>query len=286
MLPIYVVTSLAASRTGSRRMTQYELAQIAFPPLPSALTMDGQGATFLQPPHSNVYAINGNNANSCADPTPFGALPAIGATTNSDVTNIDASIPSGRYANYTGVDGTTPDVANDSTNLGPYSTVGGLEGILAMIQQNADQVVPSGGTPPLGWGTTSNPLVTYVNGDVSGSCQGSGILVVTGALSCGGNYSWNGIILVVGKGYVTASGGGNGQITGGVLVANLYNHVCGPGDTSCTSSSLLPTTSQPGAPTFDWSGGGGNGIVFDACWTTKWQNKFSYQIVASREVMY
>src|ERR1700676_3389361 len=40
-LPVYELTALAVTSSGSRRMTQYEISQTAFPPMPGAMIFDG-----------------------------------------------------------------------------------------------------------------------------------------------------------------------------------------------------------------------------------------------------
>ena len=51
-------------------------------------------------------------------------------------------------------------------------------------------------------GTMGSPIIDYVEGDLTltGGSTGWGILVVTGTLVMGGNFSWNGPIFVVGDG--------------------------------------------------------------------------------------
>ncbi len=70
----------------------------------------------------------------------------------------------------------------------------------------------------------SNPKqITFVDGDVDlgAGDQGSGLLVVTGKLTTNGNTSFKGVILVLGEGSVERSGGGNGVISGGIVVAKF-----------------------------------------------------------------
>lgn len=285
--PVYTITSMARTSTGARRITQQEVADITVPPLPGALVLDGNGAT-VSTPNSNNYFINGNNANSCNANPPAANLPAVGTTSNTDQTNVANSFPNNRIGNYTGADGTTPDVANVSGKLGAYSTVGGLEMIVNDLTSVADQVVPPNGsapTPP--WGTQANPLITVIQGDYSGSCNGFGILLITGALTCNGNYNWTGVILVIGKGYVQAlNGGGGGQVTGAILVANTYDHLCSAGDNSCNSQHLLSPTSAPGQPYFNWNGGGRNGLQYDNCEISIVNNHIGFHILVTREEMY
>jgi hypothetical protein len=106
-------------------------------------------------------------------------------------------------------------------------------------------------------GSAANPIVSYVDGDLSlaGNPSGYGILVVTGTLHMQGNFQWHGIILVVGDGIAEYGGGGNPQIDGTVFVAKIWDNY--------TDKNLLGAL---GSPTFDWNGGGGNGIYYDHCW--------------------
>lgn len=77
----------------------------------------------------------------------------------------------------------------------------------------------AGGTE---FGTESNPAITYIDGDVhlSGNGSGYGILVITGALRYTGAFDYNGLVLVVGEGDADLRGA-NKDITGGMLIAKL-----------------------------------------------------------------
>lgn len=85
---------------------------------------------------------------------------------------------------------------------------------------------------------------------IDNNCEldgGGGLLVVTGNLVLKGNSDFRGIILVLGNGTVTRSGGGNANVRGAWLVANF--NLNGPGNF--------------GAPSFDVSGGGNSNFQFD-----------------------
>jgi hypothetical protein len=85
---------------------------------------------------------------------------------------------------------------------------------------------------------------------VDNNCEldgGGGLLVVTGNLVLKGNSDFRGIILVLGNGNVTRSGGGNANIRGAWIVANFS----------------LNGTGNFGAPFFDVSGGGNSNFQFD-----------------------
>jgi len=55
---------------------------------------------------------------------------------------------------------------------------------------------------------------------VSGDFSGGGLLIVTGDFFCSGPYAYNGLVLVVGSGNITAAGYGQG-IDGGIVAASL-----------------------------------------------------------------
>jgi hypothetical protein len=90
--------------------------------------------------------------------------------------------------------------------------------------------------------------VTFIEGDATlgPNNQGSGLLIVTGNLNLNGGTDFTGLILVLGEGTVTRSGGGGGRITGGIVVARF-----GPAGEFLT-------------PSFDDSGGGNSRIQFNS----------------------
>jgi hypothetical protein len=150
------------------------------------------------------------------------------------------------------------------------------------IQNAAMQTYHTSNPAVTNFGTDANPQVIVVNGDLtlSGSTPGSGILLVTGTLTLSGNFSWHGLILVVGKGALVANGGGNGEIDGAVVVANIGNadYAANP-----TDANLLP---QLGSPSFDWNGGGGNGIHYNSCSLNLSATAANYTVIARREITY
>ena len=97
-------------------------------------------------------------------------------------------------------------------------------------------------------GTTGDPKLTFVDGDVDlgPGNQGTGLLVVTGNVTMHGNTSFDGVILVLGGGTVNRNGGGNGTISGGIIVAKF------------------DSTGDFQAPTFTTNGGGNSTIQYDS----------------------
>ena len=69
-------------------------------------------------------------------------------------------------------------------------------------------------------GSTASPQFTFVNGNCNLD-GGAGLLIVTGNLRLNGNPDFNGIILVLGNGYMERDGAGNGDILGTTYIAKF-----------------------------------------------------------------
>ena len=265
-VPVYILTTLAVTASGSRRMVQVEVTSLV-PPLPAALVMDGYCTPTDTNPcfrstNSNNYYING------------GTVPAIGVLdTSSDNIVTNALF---RPDHYPGSTGNRAVDAIPSSSLAPFNTVQGMQDLSDALQAAAGcnaYPVPSGcGNSSVSMSPSSNPPVTFINGDWS-TCDGTGILVVTGTLTCSGASTYTGLVFVIGQGHLIGNGGGNGQFTGSVWLAKTKDN----------SGNLLSTL---GEPIYDWNGGGGNGITFDGSWYSKLGFAFKYRVLAQREMMY
>jgi hypothetical protein len=293
--PVYIVTSLAVTPQGSRRIGQYEIAGLSFAPPGGALGLDGPAATFSPRPSSNQYFINGHDSGAAGYTSsggtgacnPSGPLtvPAISTGDAAGTTAITTAITTNpdRSTNYTGSGG-TPSVANAGpTGTGQYggawSSPAQLDSLVNSLANVADVTYSCGiGAPcsPSGAvGTNANPQITYVNGDFNyGNASGAGVLVVTGTLSFNGNASFNGVVLVIGQGIVTESGGGNGGFNGTVFIAKTQ---------SATPPYLELATL--GSPLYSWNGGGNSDIQYNSCWANI-GNGLHYSVIAMREEMY
>jgi hypothetical protein len=260
---VYLLTSLAVTRTGSKSMAQMEAA--ARPPfnfnLGGALTLAGPEPSFdITFPNSANFTINGADADSCGQ-TASATKPAIGVYDSPSQTNVINAL--GKPPNYTGAGG-TPSVENVYSAIGGASaTPSALDGFIGDLSASATTLV-NGNASSLPSTTTSS--VTVINGNLtlSGNPSGSGILVVTGTLTFSGNFSWNGLVLIVGQGIVVHNGGGNGNINGAIYVAQ-------------TKDSSGNELSQLGNPQFTWNGGGTNGVAYDHCLSDNLLKRFVNQ---------
>jgi hypothetical protein len=214
-------------------------------------------------------------------------MPAIGAFSNADSTSLTnngtVQKRAGSYSSAAPYNA-TPAISNVSSSLSAnpkvnLTTVDGLTTLVNMITAAAgNNVFPPGS--PTNLGTPSAPAINVVNGDYTAG-SGTGILLVTGTLTMSGNPSWNGLILVIGKGNVTKNGGGNGTLNGSLLVANMYT------DTNYTTKIALGSNNPPGPPTISWNGGGNATLQYDSCWINLVTGgAFPLNLIAMRELIY
>jgi hypothetical protein len=306
--PVYLVTSMAITPQGSRRVGQYEVGAYQITPPAAGLDFAGPNAQFNNAPNSNNFGINGTNSGdpangatytpwtgpggqaACTTTTPA-SLPAIGVGDATGVTNMDAQIPSNRQGMYTGLAPippapAVPSVQNEGVGtalypsnnvLGPtsnWSDPAQLNQLAQAMANEANIVCPGNAAcASTTFGTDASPKITYINGDATLS-GGAGVVVVTGTLTFNGNTNFDGLILVIGQGIMNVKGGGGGQVNGEVLIANTNSHTAPFGQ--------LATL---GSPSLNWTGGGSNFIQYNSCWAD-FGSYMQYQLVASREEMY
>jgi hypothetical protein len=246
---------------------------------PSALILDGTGVQFKgyfsgnQAPANGAFQINGNDgAPSVTSP----GIPAIGYTNSNDGPAIStAAVPSSNYLSPQSIP--PVGIVTLPTML---QTPSGLDRLVQSITQNADSVLnPPSGTaadqtslPPAM--SAQNPMVVVVNGDFNlhGRGTGYGLLLVTGTLDYDPDASWNGVILVIGRGIFTSSRIGTGVINGAVFVAQTRDSTGNLlSDPSLMHSSFTQT-------------GGGNGIHYSRASVKTAQALMTYQVLSFREI--
>jgi hypothetical protein len=284
--PVYELTALAVTASGSRRMRQYEVYQNTLPPIPGAIVFDGANADFSNNPHSNPSLVSGTDVaqgpNAGAGCGPANNEPAVGVYDNGSQTTFTTAGYLNRPGNYPSGATTSPAVSNVNSQLGPFSTVDGLTKVVNTITAAAGaNVFPNASSStPTNMGTNAAPVINVVQGPLSLGGSGAGILLVEGDLTLLGGFSYNGIILVIGTGTVTKNGGGGGTLNGSLLVANMY--------TDSTRSTLIPMgyNNPPGPPLIGWNGGGNATFQYDSCWINSVGQGLPYNIVAQRELVY
>jgi Tfp pilus assembly protein PilX len=276
-LPVYILTALAVTPSGSRRMVQAEVAedQLNFT-TPSALMLDGTGDAF-GPGASGNWQVDGTDHAGCGIATTGAPLHAIGVPDAADVGLIDTSIagPPNRSNNYPG-QSASPDVANVSGSLpANFQTVSSLQNLMSTVENNVTQPVLNGNVSGLATpGTVTDPQIIFVNGNLSlsGNTTGYGILAVNGSLNVSGTISWNGIVLVIGKGSFATSG--TSVYNGAVVVAQTLDPL----------GNLL-LTPGPGSATFNANGGGNGGVNYSSGCITQASTLSTFHVMAIRELM-
>src|SRR5215471_4170577 len=108
--------------------------------------------------------------------------------------------------------GKFPDVSTDPR----LKTVSGLEGLVTGITRNATDVDTTNRIGDYGGPSVYKVLVVNGNADL-GPGTGYGVLLVRGELTIASNFTWNGLILVIGQGVVHRNA--TGTINGGMFTA-------------------------------------------------------------------
>jgi hypothetical protein len=208
---------------------------------PSTVTLVGSSDPLSNPQltldtgNSNVVRYSGIDAarpgDPGYDPAVAGDRPVFG-TTPLAVDDALAGITRPNHTIGTPV-GTMGDGTNGTVPTPPWLTSADNSRIfLNQLRTVARPNLDSNGLPvdtPSDRYFTSQPPASNVSGltfiegnaDLGSGNQGSGLLVITGNLTMHGNTSFNGLILVLGGGTVNRSGGGNGTINGGIVVARF-----------------------------------------------------------------
>jgi hypothetical protein len=233
----------------SQKQMQLLLSRFAFDlSAVSAITLrsadDGSLASF-NAGSSSVYSYSGyDNAGGVN-------LPAIGVTSTQDYNNLTGMGLPGTQIIGSPVNVQQVSVPNLPSWLQTADAARALVIQLRTSAQNNGRYFTAA-SPPSSFGTTSAPVMTFVDGDCTlPPAGGAGLLVVTGALTADGNAPYSGLVLVLGGGQLLRNGGGNGDSLGSFLIAKFDN-----------SGDFL-------APTFNSSGSGTSTITYDSDWVRK-----------------
>lgn len=290
------ITSYAVLPNGGQKMLQYVVRPLVIfpgtvlngqivPQFPAALTLAGNNVTYAGPGTAS-FLINGQD--QCTGS--LLALPAIGYTNSSDnsFSNIKSgAVPGSNYQGAPVAPGPPPAPAVAPSSLtyvgnlmNPnWLTPNGLNAVVQDITSNADSVIQGPATPanfPSGMSPT-HPMTIVVNGDLDLNAwhnTGYGLLVVTGTLKYDPDASWQGVVLVIGKGSFVSTNAGVGGINGAIFIAKTLD----------SSGNLLTSL---GAASFSQTGSGsslGQGINFNSCWAQTAQGPITYKVISFKEI--
>lgn len=298
------ITALAVVPNGGQRLLQYVVAPGALTfvapnaaaNFPAALTLVGDDVQIFSVPTAISFSINGNDHDSLGSCNPGGiSASGVGFTNSTDTSysTINSAITTAGHTNqYLGAGPASPNVNYVAPTPAPaayvsplapnLTTVGGLNALVQQIKENADIYIghDADTNDPL-WPnpltmSASHPMTIVVDGDFSTNPwhnTGYGLLLVTGQLTYDPDSSWDGIVLVIGKGQFESHQAGNGQIDGAVMVARLFD----------SGNNPLPASSAPQSPSFHQISGG-NGIYYSSCWVKAVTPRASYQVLSFKEI--
>jgi hypothetical protein len=220
------------------------------------------------------FAIGDSNAKSYSgydNVNPANAIPVIGVTNALDYLLVSGVID---VSKSTTVTGSAQVQQFGIPELPMYlQSADQARLLLNNLQSTAQAMGRYFSSTPASYGDSSNPLFTFVDGDCVLD-SGAGLLVVTGTLTTQGNPSFNGLIMVLGNGTITRSGGGNGVAEGAIMLAKFAR-------TWPASENGLPHPFLP--PYYDTSGGGTSTIQFDSNEISRALNLTGPRVVAIRE---
>jgi hypothetical protein len=276
------ITSLAVLPDGSQKILQYVAAPISLNlTFSSAITLDGAGSVFNPTTNSSFQAEGRDQIKGgpygvpCGSPQPD--IAAVGVTDSADVTAVKTAIGA-RASRYKGTPGpppSPPSVSDVSGGLNTsFQTPAALDALMQTVKLYADWAYPgptTSGLPTSALGTSSNPQIVYVEGDLSltGTVTGYGILAVTGQLTSTAHLTWRGIVLVVGKGVMTVGTTLDNEIDGALLLAKTRD-----------SSGNLLGVLEPAM--LDWSAGTGDGVFYNTCRINEAQNNLNVKVLSFR----
>ena len=203
----------------------------------------------------STFAIGSSNAKDywgTDQSDPSKAIPVIGVTHTNDFNLATAAVAGAHPGTVVGSQqvkqfavSQLPAFLQTADNARAF-----LTSMKTVAQSEGRYFGASSGT----FGTSANPLFTFVDGNciLDG---GAGLLIVTGNLTLNGGVDFNGLVLVLGAGYLDRSGGGSGDILGAFAVAKFAR-------TWPIGQNGLPHPFL--SPFYDTSGGGTGLIAFDS----------------------
>jgi hypothetical protein len=261
-----MITAAGGTLGGSLEVVQAIVEQDPLlPPTPKAgITIIGPTPVW-SPGNSAAKLYTGDDCNGSGEPGVF--VPAVGLISDTAAADVIAVPDKPTYESG----GLAPDdtIANLNDTSHPavsepldprWQDCQELHDLVTYLKGKAKTLCLDGTTCALPAAAPDNFI--YVDDDYEpGPISGEGLLIVTGTLTLDGQTDWDGIIMVIGEGHLIRSGAGNGQIFGGVIVADVAGADDIFGNSDDCGTGLLPAT-------WDTSGGGSGTVSYcgDMIW--------------------
>lgn len=219
LIPIYMhttpvepyrlkVISVGFGPNGARKQLEGIIQKDFFNGLtgPAAITMQGTGAGLVfSPGNSSVFAISGGSG-----------LPSVGVIDQTGLNTVNNGIPNNNNNILP-----APAIVTDLPDW--MATPLALDALVSNLRTSAQHSGryynnPTSNLTNVGNFSTGTGI-TFCEGDCTAGVDGGGILIVTGTLRNVGGWSFKGLIIVTGPGGWERRGGGNGTISGNVVIA-------------------------------------------------------------------
>lgn len=271
-----MITGVGAGRDRSLEVVQAIIEPFQpLPPVPpAAITMLGEDPVF----DNGSSGAQSHTGSDCGIPGgPF--APIVGTISSSANDAVQQVVEDNRPEAFTSGSGSPPyegpgTIGNLNDPLDPIVAAAGhgtidpmwtdcqalkemVEGLALRSFYYCNTDVESCSFP-----VTTPDSIVFVDGDLTsgpGSAN-SGVLVVTGHLTYHGNTEWNGIVMVIGEGSILRNGGGNGNPSGAMIVANIDPTPDGP---NADKSDWCTTPPDGfGQATYHTNGGGNSTVTW------------------------
>jgi len=242
-----------------------------FPTLPATITILGEPGC---DPATDCALFDGGSSvpkrysgqdggTHCPGGDPTVTVPVVGVIGGSSETTAETGVV--KPASYSPGGSSTVEDLLLVPGLDAMWTDCGLIREFAQLVKDSADVVGSPATPLASLGTAATPKIVFIEGDYSipGGFSGGGLLFVTGALEVHGGADWYGPIFTIGIGDFSRQGAGNGDIVGGVVVADIsgLDRVLFTGD-DCAGDDGISGTSDDGMSQATYTvPGGGNSVT-------------------------
>jgi hypothetical protein len=224
--PILVVTS-NGSQGSARRTVAVEAIRVPLEVPYTAAYSESDQFQF----NGTQFLISGNDWDPATGAVIAGNPTVPGLVTTGDPGVIAGALNAQQQNNVEGSGG-TPSVQPSPVNLD-------LEAIRDQYADMAEVVFPGGTYTGGAWGTYEDYTIVHCTGPLtlSGANAGGGVLIVDGDLDCSGQFTWYGLVVVLGDIFFTGGGGGI-HIYGSVLSTGSMSQQVMAGNTDILYSSI------------------------------------------------
>jgi hypothetical protein len=249
-IPIIVVTAMGGQGS-SNRTIEVEAVKVPIQVVQTAVYSESDEFKF----NGTQFLVSGQDWDPVTGAPILGNPEVPGMSTTEDTDNITDALAANQENNLEG-EGAEPSVSDSNVDLD-------LDALASQLQSSADLTIGPGDYSNLeitgmgGWGGYDDYKTIYATGaiQVSGNNQGGGVLIVDGDFKLTGQFTWYGLVIVLGD--LSVSGGGSGiHIFGSTLVQGGGGFggtlVGGNADLLYSSAALARLASLSPYTVFNW----------------------------------